>query len=559
MAETSYEKYLSNTKLLVGFFVLASLLIYAPAYHAGYSSDYFGYLDAYKKNEWMDILLTFHYGSLLYVLHYVTYFIVHYFGPENIFFFLIASIFHGFNSYLTGVFARKLFNIMNLEVGMIAIGASLLYLVNPYLSEGLTWKACLHYPMVVTFILCALIKYCDFLIEGRASLRWQAILFFIISCFTLEFGMFVPGIFALLLFLKAYMEKSWTLVKKEALWTWIPSGAFLGFYLLMNKLILGVFIGHYKAASHLAFGFHSLTYVVKAFIKTLLFARHWPHTIKMSFYEVFLNKPVNTLACLFLIIGIVFILLNKNSSKLILGFFLLCGFALFFAPVCNSYFVMLSWFEVDRYVFISLTFFVILYMLLISVFPKWIQISLFGIFFCISSYFLTMQIKMLGDSAVSSTRIMDSGSELYKSSKNFILLNVPDSYNGFWMYTNFSDDVPALTEGLSLLRDSEMDIRKNKRLLAFVMLNANDSFNIERIETNKWKMSMGQWGSWWIKNGVGTTGFENDSMKVEIDNIQAVITLKKDMKNLDFWLMNKSILTKVNGMKYEEPSLPKME
>jgi len=48
-------------------------------------------------------------------------------------------------------------------------------------------------------------------------------------------------------------------------------------------------------------------------------------------------------------------------------------------------------------------------------------------------------------------------------------------------------------------------------------------------------------------------------MKVEIDNIQAVITLKKDMKNLDFWLMNKSILTKVNGMKYEEPSLPKME
>lgn len=61
------------------------------------------------------------------------------------------------------------------------------------------------------------------------------------------------------------------------------------------------------------------------------------------------------------------------------------------------------------------------------------------------------------------------------------------------------------------------------------------------------------------QNGVGTTGFENDSMKVEIDNIQAVITLKKDMKNLDFWLMNKSILTKVNGMKYEEPSLPKME
>ncbi len=543
--------FLMNDKVLFFGFVILALLIYAPTYRAGYSSDYFGYLDAYRKNEWKDILLTFHYGSLLYVLHYVTYFFVHYFGPENIFLYLIAASFHGINSYLTFDFGKRILKLNQLSENYIALGAAVLFLINPYLSEGLTWKACLHYPMVVTFILLALINYCDFLDEGLSKYRWRAIFFFILSCFTLEFGMFVPGVFAFLLFIKAYNIRSTSIIKREVLYTWLPCAAFLGIYLLMNKLILGVFIGHYKAATHLAFGLHSLVYVIKAFIKTLFFARYWPHQTKMYFFENFLVNPVNSIACLMVLLALIFVILQKNKHKLILSAFLLAGFALFFMPVCNSYFVMLTWFEVDRYVFMSLVFFLILFMLVLSMLKKWLRIGLFSLFFMVSGYFLFSQIIMLHDSGISSTKLMDSGAQLYKSSPKFMLLNVPDSYNGFWMYTNFSDDVPALTEGFNLLRDSDADIRKNRRLLAFVMLSSHDSFNITRVEPNKWKMSMGQWGSWWIKNGIGTNGFENDSMKVEIQSIDALITLKRPMNGLDFWLMNKSEFKKVEGMKFE--------
>lgn len=542
---------ITNEKALFWIFVILALLIYAPTWQAGYSSDYFGYLDAYKKNEWKDILLTFHYGSLLYVLHYVTYFIVHYFGPENIVLYLVASTFHGINSFLTFRFGQKLLNLNRITGQFIPLGASLLFLVNPYLSEGLTWKACLHYPMVVTFILLALINYCNFLETDISKYRWYAILFFIISCFTLEFGMFVPGVFALLLFIKSYQNRSWNLIRKESLLTWLPCALFLGIYLLMNKIILGVFIGHYKAATHLAFGTHSIIYVIKAFIKTLFFARYWPHEIKMPFFENFLINPFNALAIMFAILGLIYIILLKNTSKLILGGFLIAAFALFYAPVCNSYFVMLTWFEVDRYVFVSLVFFLLLFMLVISGFKKWLKLGLFSVFFFFSIYFLGKEIIMLHDTGIASTKIMDSGARLYQTSKKFMILNVPDSYNGFWMYTNFSDDVPALTEGLDLLRGCDPVIRKNKRLLAYIMFSSQDSFSMERIEPNKWKMHMGQWGSWWIKNGAGTTGFENDSMKVEIQVIDALITLKRPMDSTDFWLMNKSELKKVEGMRYE--------
>lgn len=536
-------------------FVLLALAVYFPTRDAGYSSDYFGYLDAYKHNEWKDIIRVFHYGSLLYLLHYVSYFLIHYFGPENLGFYLLASALHGLNGFLLLKYAKRLLALCRVEVPLLPAAAALLYILNPYLSEGLTWKACIHYPMVVTFILLALNQYALLLSGGRGRHRILAILFFMLSCFTLEFGMFVPGCFAFMLFLAAWLKKDVALLKREILLTWLPCLLFLILYLFMNKLMLGVFIGHYKAESHLAFGLHSFIYIVKALVKALFFARHLPHEWKMYIFEDFLNRPANAIAVAAVILGGSYLILAKDPVKTALAAFLAASFGLFFIPICNSYFVVLNLFEVDRYIFVSLLFFVMLLLLVLSELPKKLAWALFLIYLAISAVLTGRQVLQIADSGIASTRIMDSGAELYKTSKRFLILNNPDSYDGFWMYTNFTDTIPAMAEGLDLLRGCDPDIRTNRRLLSYVMFSSRDSFSIERVGPNKWKMSMGQWGSWYIKNGVGTTGFENDSMKVEVNSIEALITLKRPMPGLDFWLMNRSEMRKVEGMQYESAGL----
>jgi hypothetical protein len=84
-----------------------------------------------------------------------------------------------------------------------------------------------------------------------------------------------------------------SVVKKEKRW-WsglsliiIPQFVLIGFFFLMNKIVLGEWVGHYGASVHFNLSFHDIfSNYFRYFIKYLLFARYFDHPVKMKIFGV---------------------------------------------------------------------------------------------------------------------------------------------------------------------------------------------------------------------------------------------------------------------------------
>ena len=117
-----------------------------------------------------------------------------------------------------------------------------------------------------------------------------SIILFVVALFTFELALALPLIVLVFIF---YWRSSGLGAGRPAPdgrrtpWSVIPFFILSALYFLLNKIVLGAWVGHYGESVHLNFSIKPIAAnCLKYFSKYLVFWREWPHLIKEELIKI---------------------------------------------------------------------------------------------------------------------------------------------------------------------------------------------------------------------------------------------------------------------------------
>ena len=339
-------------------FTAISWAVYWKTRNAGFVTDWFGWEYKYRAGSWRDVIHSFGYSGLHPVLHFFNYTMYSLFEKSGMAWFLVFATIHAFNAWQAGRLYNRLVGDRGIQQWN-GLTIALLVLLSPYAAEPVVWRVCLHYLIVLAFSLNALHKTLDYL-ETKSSKNLISIhAYFVLSLFSLEWALVLPGLIGVLiawyqLRSRRFEISAWlkiTVVQAGVIATWFA----------LNKWILGKYIGHYGASTHLKFDlFPLLSSLWKYFTKHLLFLRYWKHPLKEAVFNMIDKPVVAALLTGIVLIAFAFALrcfLRQTSATSIDSFLSLLWFFIALLPVANLFFYYIDTSENDRYGYFALPFF----------------------------------------------------------------------------------------------------------------------------------------------------------------------------------------------------------
>ncbi len=400
---------------------------------------------------------------------------------------------------------------------LVSAFAALLFLASPYQTEVIVWGATIHYLLVVCFALLVLHFTFLFARTGNRKYLVGGYCLFFAGLFTHEIIIMLPVIAGIMLWV-TYSSKRLNLWPKIIL----PQLALIAFYFLLNKAILGNWVGHYGAQTHLQFDWWQLqTAFAKYFAKYFLFTQFLSDAYKNHIYISIENHHCRVL---FLIILVVVLLAaawyKKNvAAKLVLALFAISFIALF--PVLNLYFP--SWINIqaDRFgYFASLFLYSFFAVLMIAVFRK-IGFAMLLIFLCMEIYALHQNTSSWKQAGILMEQLENNFPT--DTTKHYYLLNLPDNYQGAYMFRCLGDSKFASTLKLKTQIDRTSQITE---VLSYNLLQPTDSVKVTIVDSLKLKVELSNSGSWWWRYTVGATDYEDENVNVDIDDSGYFYTIK---------------------------------
>jgi len=488
--------------LIFLLFLGIALFFYFPTMYAGFVTDVTGGIERIGNQPFWKVIYSFGFPALnqISVLgFYILYQLFGTFGPPWYFFF---CSFHALNAWLAYTFFKNLFSQFKIKhAPSIAFVGAILFLVSPYQTEVLVWRACLNYLLVTAFLLGSLLSLTYYLQTKKSQYLYFLQGFFIAALFTFELSLIIPISSILLYTLWSWQRNQLPLLKTYFSKISVPQ--FIGIlgYFGLNKLAFGAWVGHYGAATHLQFSFKVLIQSwLKYIAKYLFFVRSYNHSYKAFLFQL---CDQYTWLLLLLIIGtsLFFLFYTKQipKGKIAIFLFLSAGFTLTLLPVLNLFFYWLQWVENDRYGYLPSVFGLMLLSYLLFQLPKLLRYGLLSIYL-FSSIFLLVQTNQHWKNA---TEVFYSLLEDFRwqDAENVIILNVPDNYNGLYSFriigrkSGFKDALRTI--GQQKLKCKIWEVAQ------YNMIMPTDGVNVKKTGGQQLKVEFNQWGNWFWRNGVG--------------------------------------------------------
>ncbi len=444
-------------------------------------------------------------------------------GTNDWVWFLFATILHAFNALLFYLFAKKVMVIFNHpHAAIVAFSSALVFLVSPYQTETVVWGGAINYMIVSFFILCHLNVLLNYYTGPTRKWLIACIITFLLAAFSHEWGLFLlPADILIFISISITKREIGDLKKHLALIFFLT--AVVGLY-FGNQLLHGQLIGHYGAETHLHFKFAE---IISAFCKYLAKILLLPAFVSNNFQSRvygFFEKPDN----LYLLIGfllvsaVIALVFYKKRKQLlapfILGFLL---FAIFVFPVLNLYFPYWTKIQGDRYCYLPTAFFVmacfslLFYRYLLVAIPLCLLYGLFNI------YALQRNITNWHSAGQLVASLQATFPD--DTSKNYYLLNVPDNFNGAYMFRNLGKSCFAQTMFMQTGMDRNFQITD---VQSYNMQGIDDSVVVSVIDSATIRVELSKWGSWWWRV---QKNFEDDRIKVQEsgDNHSYTLRFKK--------------------------------
>ena len=496
---------------IVLFFLLTQLL-YFTTRQAGFVTDYTGLMERLDGQSAWGILNSFGFPAMQQVFNFFLYSFYHLFGELGIGWYLVYTGMHVLNAELLYRWVQSINqNFPFKHAVFVGLSASLFFLLSPYQTEALVWRVCFNFLLSTAWILTALILTTHWLQEQR----WQRLLLlqlvFVLALFTFELALMIPLMVTLVVifWMRAIHKRLWNALLLLVL----PQFLIIGVYFSLQRLLLGAWIGHYGAATHLRMDISEILGNFFRFgLKFGAFVRYFEHSRKEMIFGWF-NQAWLLYPLVAMVVGLLVYLIikfTKLSPRIhLLGLSLLL-FALSLLPVINLYFNYLFYIENDRYGYLASTFFFTALAILFSFLPKWVRWGATGVFCLISVGFLWQTNQYWAKS----TKVYFSLLEDFRwaDEKEVFVLAMPDNYYGANLFRNFSGEGIGLRDALIYVQEKPTRAKFHEVAL-YNMTTPEDGVHVEADSLGNLKVEFNHYGSWWWRKGQGATNYETDQYR----------------------------------------------
>jgi hypothetical protein len=516
---TFLQSLFQNKKRFFLFAWAVIAIIYLPSWKAGFVADF------------MNALIRYHEGSFSYFinregayvrsLYQVTqlelYAIISLFGTQPIPWFILFTGLHALNGTLVYSFFSNFFKDLKLSNGgLIALAGTGLFLLNPNITEVTIWKGGYHYLTGVLMQMLVLIWGRKYLLTRQTKYAWYAGVLFAISTYTLEIFYITPALTLFLIF-SYYSQKviDKTGFSKGVARLFLPQLLLFLLHLITFRIIYGSWIAHYGSTADFAQSYDEWwPRIGKYLAYLLLMAGRLPDVWRSNAYAFF-SRPDVYIPLLALIIYFIIYIgyrFRKASPP-----FQAAGF-LFLAAIVSLVLVIPIYFD-DSFslynsrrsyhtgLFIYMLFALLLFQLIAN---RRIALAIFFIYLA-GCVVLTEKMVIRWRKA---TKIQHGILRTFhwQDSPKVLLLNTPTYYRDVRIipageYNEFAKQLKVF--GKDTMRGQLYSVS------SYNMQNPWDGAHVTVLDSMTIKVTLNQWGTWWMYNYQGATNYETDLYKVE--------------------------------------------
>ena len=233
-----------KSKVILAVFFLLLLVLYYPTIGAGFVTDVTGGIENITTAPFSDLLVSFGFPALNQLSIFLFYLLYYTFGTHGLGWYLVYCMLHAVNALLLYQLSFRLLTDFKIEKATAIAGfGALLFLISPYQSEVLVWRACQNYLLSVLFILLSLNSALQYLETSQRRNLIKTQVFFLLALFTFELSLTTPFIIATLLLARAFYLEYQPRFRKSFRWLVLPQIFFIGLYFCLNRLVVGTWIG----------------------------------------------------------------------------------------------------------------------------------------------------------------------------------------------------------------------------------------------------------------------------------------------------------------------------
>lgn len=483
-------------------FLCLTLFLYLPTVGAGFVTDVTSGIERIQGQPLRNLLYSFGFPALNQISVLGFYLLYTVFGLNGWVWYLVFCSLHAFNAFLSFSLFRRFFHYFEIkQATKISLIGSLLFLINPYQTEVLVWRACLNYLLVTAFILLSLYYLLRYLETEKRPYYYYLHGFFLLALFTFELSLILP-----LLAISFYISWLWMANQQHRFLHYfvkisLPQFVLMGGYFLLNKWMIGRWIGHYGAATHLKFSLTTMSStLLKYSIKYLFFVRSYPHKWKLQIFN-FCDKYSIAILGLLIIISLFFFWYKKQSNRKSVATFLLLGivFMITLLPVLNLYFYWIQSIENDRYGYLPSVFGLMLLTFYCFQLPRFLRYFLLTTYFMASLFLLVETNQIWKESTVAFYSLLED--YRWQDAENVVILNVPDNYKGAYMFRIIGRK-SGFQDALTTIHQEEVK-GKIWEVTQYNMARSTDGVQVLKNKPNQLKITFNQWGNWFWRNGIG--------------------------------------------------------
>jgi hypothetical protein len=502
-------EYINKEKYVFFIFLILSIVLYIPAFYSRWVFDAADFLLKYEKYGVDGIWYSFHESTNTFLIsnHFIHFLIYKLFGKNLLYHSLFSMFWHSFNALLLLKFSKIIFRNKSIFFHLLV---SLLYLTSPYHSETNIWGCNYHYLALNSCLLLLFL-----LIEFYNHSSSKKILFLLLFVFAFSLGLHELA-FLNILILIVYQV---LFLHKEAKKTWLPFIIFIPIifiFLFLRNKIGGNTIGHYGASVHLNYNLiESIQKLFKYFYKLFFISSIHP-------FQFLVHKVIDKLVGYnFLILAVlVFVYFKYFYNKI--TFFLIFGFILFLIPVLNLYFVDYMYIAGDRYCTVPLIFssLIIAYLIFFIFKNSKLKLLILGIIIILQAGTL-FYYNYLWSKSYSLMKLIENYK--FEENINYYWLNLPESYQGAYMYKGGDGENPFLVR--LKLKNKDRNL-KFSTIAGMNMNSIQDKVIVEKLNSDSIKVTLGQWGNWFWVGENGANDYKNEIYSVDFDDINHSYILK---------------------------------
>ncbi|MCD6010435.1 MAG: hypothetical protein K0Q79_297 [Flavipsychrobacter sp.] len=501
-----------NKIAVFSLYWLLLFVVYLPTAGAGRVGDFPGWVEAITTKSFMDYVNRTGSGiaSLYYFTQVVSYTFYQVFGANAWLWHILYITLQATNALLLFLFFSRLFANSSVNSALIAAFAGgVLFCLSPSISEAVVWEPAFHYLLGLLLMMLVLVCAQQFMITQKTSYAlWGGIAFFC-STYCLEVFYLTP-LFVLLAGIY-YQLAGRQVLKKLLLYFSLPQASLFAFYFILLRVLYHQTVAHIGS---LALQPNAATFSkpLKYLFHVLFLGRFFPQTTRAVVYR-FCETGL-ALGIFYGLLALLAVLILTRYRKFTMQWqaaVLLLAFVLLSLGLITPLWLPETGLAIyDRYTYVLGAFvFMLMALVLANLLKKYIFIGAILVIALVNYRFLHKVNAYWRQSADVVNNLVATFPN--DPSKKVLLVNLPECLDGVQMVGTRDDG-----EFRMLYNSVRTDKITNEvyDVEAFYMRSPQDGAHVNVVDDTTVRVTLNQWGTWWIYYGYGATSYENKDFKV---------------------------------------------